>query len=188
MSTLRKRCLACQQAPVSSPSSMPITQSPEPSTGLLLGLGVAVSALAQRRQRLGRASVPASRPGRISPGFARRESIGSVGLARSGSRGSGAGTGEQSVIAGCIGSISWEFADCFPSAASGLEGGLGEETHSGGRPFAITRVEPGRVKHRPRLLSDDGPASVPGELREYPLRLRQKGRVRKPSKIGSYRF
>jgi hypothetical protein len=31
--------------------------------------------------------------GRISPGFARRESIGSVGLACSGSRGSGAGRG-----------------------------------------------------------------------------------------------
>jgi hypothetical protein len=36
--------------------------------------------------------------GRISPGFARRESIGSVGLACSGSRGSGAGKDRRAVI------------------------------------------------------------------------------------------
>ena len=43
-------------------SQVPIRQLPEPLTGLFLGLGVAVSALAQRRQSNGRASVPASEP------------------------------------------------------------------------------------------------------------------------------
>ena len=33
--------------------------------------------------------------------------------------------------------------------------------------LAITGVEQVRVKHRPRLLSDNGPAYVSGELREY---------------------
>ena len=33
--------------------------------------------------------------------------------------------------------------------------------------IAITGVDQGKVRHRPRLLSDNGPAYVSGELREY---------------------
>ena len=35
------------------------------------------------------------------------------------------------------------------------------------RPDAITGVDQVKVKHRPRLLSDNGPAYLSGELREY---------------------
>jgi len=35
------------------------------------------------------------------------------------------------------------------------------------RPDAITGVDQVKVKHRPRLLSDNGPAHLSGELREY---------------------
>jgi transposase InsO family protein len=45
--------------------------------------------------------------------------------------------------------------------------GTGDVTETLDRALAATGVDQVRVKHRPRLLSDNGPAYVSGELREY---------------------
>ena len=45
--------------------------------------------------------------------------------------------------------------------------GSSDVTETLDRALAVTGVDPIRVKHRPRLLSDNGPAYVSSELREY---------------------
>jgi transposase InsO family protein len=45
--------------------------------------------------------------------------------------------------------------------------GASDVTETLDRALAVTGVDPVRVKHRPRLLSDNGPAYVSSELREY---------------------
>jgi len=45
--------------------------------------------------------------------------------------------------------------------------GTADVTETLDRALAVTGVDQAQVKHRPRLLSDNGPAYVSGELREY---------------------
>jgi len=45
--------------------------------------------------------------------------------------------------------------------------GVGDVKETLDKALAVTGVDQVRVRHRPRLLSDNGPAFVSGELREY---------------------
>jgi len=45
--------------------------------------------------------------------------------------------------------------------------GAGDVIETLDQALAITGIDPVRVKHRPRLLSDNGPAYLSGELRDY---------------------
>jgi transposase InsO family protein len=45
--------------------------------------------------------------------------------------------------------------------------GAGDVKDTLDQALAVTGVDQVRVRHRPRLLSDNGPAYVSGELRDY---------------------